>query len=80
MDESEDITLRAVVGAVDDFFSTKGYQVFKIDTKNRWPSWFVDTSNPLLDNRIPPAFHFIWIDVTWQDPPKRLPARVLATI
>lgn len=80
LDGSEDITLRAVVGAVDDFFSTKGHRVYKIDAKNRWPSWMVDTSDPLPENRIPPAFHFIWIDVAWQNPPKRLPEQILETI
>lgn len=63
MDGSKDITLRAVVGAVDDFFGLLNHPLQIIDTTIPWKTWVIDTTIKNDPKRIPKVLHFVWISV-----------------
>lgn len=80
VDESSDITRRAVLGAVDDFFGLLNHPLILVDTTDLWKTWVIDTSLVYETNKVPKVFHFVWLSVNWDDPQPEIPYNILNII
>lgn len=79
-DGTVDITKRAVLGAVDDFFGLKSHPLKIIDIHNNWKTWVVDTAINFDILQIPSTFHFIWVSCKWNRKQVPIPQDVLERI
>merc|ERR1712091_229804 len=79
-DGTLDITYRAVVGAVDDFFGLRQHPLQVVDTKSVWKFWVVDTASTYQTSQVPTVFHFIWLSTEWEKAQPPLPDKVLNRI
>lgn len=79
-DGSLDITYRATLGAVDDFWGLKGHPLRVVDSNILWKTWWVDTAISTPPAEIPKTIHFIWISTDWGKDQAALPKQVRQNI
>ena len=78
LDGSLDITMRAVKGAVNDFFGLRGDAIYPIDKSNTWKSWVVDYAQPQPGaGAVPRVLHFFWLSEDLVRQEERMPQDVL---
>jgi hypothetical protein len=79
-DGTLDITKRAVMGAVDDFFGLRDYPLVVVDSTVPWKSWVIDTSVSFDAGRVPTIFHFVWLSMDWKAKQQPIPDGILQRI